>query len=123
MGAVDEPRQHDRASGVVDVRRDPHALERDFEARDVAAPHVHDGIGRACHCACVHDLGDSGEDAAQFLRRDGTPAEQFDVRFGRKTVDCRIDLDREQADVLGQIRQIYGKPLGLAGLGALMWRL
>jgi predicted ester cyclase len=29
----------------------------------------------------------------------------------------------QQADVLGQMRQLYGRPLGLAGLAALFWRL
>lgn len=29
----------------------------------------------------------------------------------------------QQADVLGQMRQLYGKPLGLIGLGAMLWRL
>jgi len=33
---VDELRQHDRRTGVVHVRRDPHPLEGDLEARDVA---------------------------------------------------------------------------------------
>src|SRR5580700_5603637 len=29
----------------------------------------------------------------------------------------------QQADVLGQMRQLYGKPMGLVGLGAMFWRL
>jgi len=29
----------------------------------------------------------------------------------------------QQADVFGQMRQLYGKGLGLVGLGALLWRL
>jgi len=29
----------------------------------------------------------------------------------------------QQADVLGQMRQLYGKALGLVGLGAMLWRL
>lgn len=28
----------------------------------------------------------------------------------------------QQADVLGQMRQIYGRAFGLVGLGALLWR-
>ena len=44
----------------------------------------------------------------------------FDVvRF----VDGRIVHRVQQADVLGQMRQLYGRPLGLAGLAALFWRL
>ena len=41
------------------------------------------------------------------------------VRF----VDGRIVHRVQQADVLGQMRQLYGRPLGLAGLAALFWRL
>jgi len=29
----------------------------------------------------------------------------------------------QQADVLGQMRQLYGKAMGLVGLGAMLWRL
>ena len=29
----------------------------------------------------------------------------------------------QQADVLGQMRQLYGKAIGLVGLGAMLWRL
>ena len=29
----------------------------------------------------------------------------------------------QQTDVLGQMRQLYGKGLGLVGLGAKLWRL
>jgi predicted ester cyclase len=29
----------------------------------------------------------------------------------------------QQADVLGQMRQLYGKAFGLVGLGAMLWRL
>jgi predicted ester cyclase len=29
----------------------------------------------------------------------------------------------QQADVLGQMRQLYGKGVGLVGLGAMLWRL
>jgi hypothetical protein len=29
----------------------------------------------------------------------------------------------QQADVLGQMRQLYGRAFGLLGLGALLWRL
>lgn len=29
----------------------------------------------------------------------------------------------QQADVLGQMRQLYGRAFGLVGLGALLWRL
>jgi hypothetical protein len=29
----------------------------------------------------------------------------------------------QQTDVLGQMRQLYGKAMGLAGLGAMLWRL
>ncbi len=29
----------------------------------------------------------------------------------------------QQADILGQMRQLYGKGLGLAGLAAMLWRL
>lgn len=44
----------------------------------------------------------------------------FDVvRFD----DGRIVHRVQQADVLGQMRQLYGRPLGLAGLAALFWRL
>jgi predicted ester cyclase len=37
--------------------------------------------------------------------------------------DGRIIERVQQADVLGQMRQLYGKPLGLVGLGAMLWRL
>src|SRR6201996_9325571 len=42
--AMNETRKNDRGTGVVDVGRDAHALESDFEGRDVARPHVHDRI-------------------------------------------------------------------------------
>ena len=41
------------------------------------------------------------------------------VRFGDGGIVHRV----QQADVLGQMRQLYGRPLGLAGLAALFWRL
>jgi len=37
--------------------------------------------------------------------------------------DGRIVERIQQADVLGQMRQLYGKGLGLVGLGAMFWRL
>ena len=44
----------------------------------------------------------------------------FDVvRFRDGVIVHRV----QQADVLGQMRQLYGRPLGLAGLAALFWRL
>lgn len=40
-----------------------------------------------------------------------------------RTEQGRIVERVQQADVLGQMRQLYGKPLGLVGLGAMLWRL
>lgn len=37
--------------------------------------------------------------------------------------DGRIIERVQQADVLGQMRQLYGKPLGTVGLAAMFWRL
>lgn len=37
--------------------------------------------------------------------------------------DGRIVLRVQQADIVGQMRQLYGKGLGLAGLGAMFLRL
>jgi predicted ester cyclase len=37
--------------------------------------------------------------------------------------DGRIVERIQQADVLGQMRQLYGKAVGLVGLGAMFWRL
>lgn len=45
------------------------------------------------------------------------------VRFGDGKEGGKIVHRVQQADVLGQMRQLYGRPLGLAGLAALFWRL
>jgi predicted ester cyclase len=37
--------------------------------------------------------------------------------------DGRIVERIQQTDVLGQLRQLYGRGLGLVGLGAMFWRL
>ena len=37
--------------------------------------------------------------------------------------DGRIIERIQQTDVLSQMRQLYGKPIGLVGLGAMFWRL
>ena len=37
--------------------------------------------------------------------------------------DGRIIERIQQTDVLAQMRQLYGKPIGLLGLGAMFWRL
>lgn len=37
--------------------------------------------------------------------------------------DGRIVERVQQADILGQMRQLYGKALGTIGLGGILWRL
>ena len=44
--------------------------------------------------------------------------------FDSVRLDGGLIVDRvQQADVLGQMRQLYGRAFGLVGLGALLWRL
>ena len=44
--------------------------------------------------------------------------------FDYVRVDQELIVERvQQADVLGQMRQLYGKAIGLVGLGAMLWRL
>ncbi len=44
--------------------------------------------------------------------------------FDYVRLDGDLIVDRvQQADVLGQMRQLYGKAVGVVGLGALLWRL
>jgi predicted ester cyclase len=44
--------------------------------------------------------------------------------FDYVRLDGGLIVDRvQQADVLGQMRQLYGRAFGLVGLGALLWRL
>ena len=57
----------------------------------------------------------------------GAPAtkRQFEASFfDYVRVDDGLIVERiQQADVLGQMRQLYGKAVGLVGLGAMFWRL
>jgi len=44
--------------------------------------------------------------------------------FDYVRLDGGLIVERvQQTDVLGQMRQLYGKAMGLVGLGAMLWRL
>lgn len=44
--------------------------------------------------------------------------------FDYVRLDSGLIVERvQQADVLGQMRQLYGRAMGLVGLGAMLWRL
>ena len=57
----------------------------------------------------------------------GAPATKrsFEANFFDyvRLADGRIVERIQQADVLGQMRQLYGRAVGLVGLGAMFWRL
>src|SRR5690606_28964797 len=98
--AVDELRQHDRATGVVDIGRDAYALERLLETGNVARAHVHHGACAAADGAGIHHFWHGGEDALQLFGGDGAPAEQLDVRLGGQPINHGVDLDGEPTDHL-----------------------
>ncbi len=57
----------------------------------------------------------------------GAPATKRSYKasyFDYVRVEDELIVERvQQADVLGQMRQLYGKAFGLVGLGSLLWRL
>lgn len=97
-GTVNQAGQHDRATRVIDIRRQPQPLERRFEGGNVACPNVHHCICTAGNRASLDDLWHVGEDAEKFIRRDGAATEQFNICLCTHAIDGRIHLDREATD-------------------------
>ena len=63
---------------------------------------------------------------AQRVHLISCPRERDRLRVASRFRDDDLALVRErvqQADILGQMRQLYGKGLGLVGLGAMFLRL
>ena len=54
---MNESREHNGALGVVDVRRDPDALQRILQGTNVFGPHVNNGVGIATDRAGIDNLG------------------------------------------------------------------
>ncbi len=85
---------------MVDVGSKPKPLEGDLETGDVARTHVNYRVGASADRTGIDDLGDRREDAAQFLRRHGSAAKEFDIGLGGQAVHIRVHLHGESADDL-----------------------
>ena len=96
--AIDQPREDDRATRVVDVGGDAHALESILERGDVARANVHDRVGIARDGSGVDDFGHRREDALELVGRNSAAAKEFDVGLNGHAVDGGVDLHGERAN-------------------------
>jgi predicted ester cyclase len=105
----------------------------DWEASKVSIERVWKGLPNL-HVDLAHIMADGDVVVAHGTVRGtatgrlyGAPATKraFEASFFDyvRVEDSRIVERIQQADVLGQMRQLYGKALGVVGLGAMFFRL
>ena len=92
---------------MVHVRGLANLLKRVLKGPNIAAAHVHDGVGAAGDGSRIDNVGHRLEETPQFLGSDSATAEKFDVGLGLQPFDRGVDGDRESSDNPGQNQPVH----------------
>src|SRR5437763_1700530 len=105
-GAVDDPRQHDRTAGVIDVRIGAQPFDRRLQLADVAGQQVDEGVGAAGDSAGSDDFGNLLQRTTQRRRSDSALAVELEVSLGGPPQGVLVDDHGETADGSGGLQPV-----------------